>query len=89
MMQRYDGFSPWMNSPIGLPLLGGFFFLVIIWTLAWKGMALWRAARKGETAWFVALLVINTLGILEIIYLYVFSTPEMKGEEKPTTSETQ
>jgi len=31
------------------------------------------AARKGEKIWFVALLVINTLGILEILYIYVFS----------------
>jgi len=35
-------------------------------------MALWHAARKGETYWFVALLIVNTAGILEILYLYVF-----------------
>ncbi|MBI2610204.1 hypothetical protein HYW53_03465 [Candidatus Giovannonibacteria bacterium] len=47
--------------------------IVIIWSFIWKGLALWRAARRGEKAWFVALLVINTVGILEILYLYVFS----------------
>ncbi len=46
---------------------------VIIWTLAWKGPALWRAARQNSVPWFVALLVINTAGVLEILYLFVFS----------------
>jgi hypothetical protein len=44
---------------------------VTTWSLAWKGVALWRAARAGQRGWFVALLVINTLGVLEILYLYV------------------
>ncbi|MDZ4229643.1 MAG: DUF5652 family protein [Candidatus Veblenbacteria bacterium] len=47
--------------------------IIIIWTLPWKGMALWRAARKGQKAWFVVLLIVNTLAILEILYLFVFS----------------
>ncbi len=58
--------------------LGGVLFaIVLIWSIVWKGLALWRAAREGSKPWFVALLVINTLGILEILYLYVFSK---KGE---------
>lgn len=39
------------------------------WTLAWKGVALWHAARRGEKPWFVALLIVNTVGLLEIAYL--------------------
>lgn len=45
--------------------------LALIWVLAWKGAALWRAAQLRQKYWFVALLVINTLGILEIIYLFL------------------
>jgi len=48
-------------------------FAVMVWALVWKGLALWKAARRGENVWFVALLVINTFGILEILYLYVFT----------------
>ncbi len=44
--------------------------LVVLWTLPWKGWALWKAARLSHKKWFVALLIINTLGILEIIYIY-------------------
>ncbi len=38
-------------------------------SLILKGFALWRAARKSQKEWFIVLLVVNTLGILEIIYL--------------------
>lgn len=58
-----------MYSPGAKVLLA----LAIIWTLAWKGQALWKAAKNGEKAWFVALLLINTLGILEIIYIFGFA----------------
>lgn len=47
--------------------------LAVIWTLPWKGVALWRAARNTHRWWFVALLVVNTLAILEIVYIFGFS----------------
>lgn len=43
-----------------------------------KGVALWRAAKRGERGWFVILLIVNTLGILETLYLRVFSRREEK-----------
>ncbi|PCH91899.1 hypothetical protein COB80_01250 [Candidatus Kaiserbacteria bacterium] len=48
-----------------------FTVLVALWTLPWKGWALWLAARRGEKWWFIALLVLNTLAILDIIYIFV------------------
>ena len=47
--------------------------IVIIWTLIIKGIALWRAARHSQKWWFIALLIINTIGILELIYLIWFA----------------
>lgn len=47
--------------------------IVISWSLAWKGIALWKSARKKSVAWFVILLVFNTLGILPILYIFLFS----------------
>ncbi|PIZ76718.1 hypothetical protein COY05_00210 [Candidatus Peregrinibacteria bacterium CG_4_10_14_0_2_um_filter_38_24] len=44
--------------------------LLVVWSLLWKGLALWHAGRKGQPWWFVILLVVNTMGILEIIYLF-------------------
>ena len=43
---------------------------LVIWMLVWKGIALWKSARRSEMIWFIALLVLNTLGILEIIYIF-------------------
>ena len=45
--------------------------LVIIWSLIWKGLALWRSAGLRHKYWFIALFLINTLGILEIIYIFL------------------
>lgn len=47
--------------------------LLVLWTLPWKGVALWKSARNSDKWWFIALLIINTLGILEILYIYIFS----------------
>ena len=44
---------------------------VIAWSLVWKGLALWRASKNDSKPWFVVLLVVNTLGALEILYLFV------------------
>lgn len=45
---------------------------LIAWSLLWKGIALWYAARNSQAAWYIILLIVNTLGILEIIYLLFF-----------------
>lgn len=47
------------------------FALLIVWSIAWKGWALWRAARLRQLGWYVVLLVVNLMGILEIIYIVI------------------
>jgi len=44
-------------------------FLMLIWSYIWKGIALWKCGRNNQLAWFIVLLILNTCGILEIIYL--------------------
>jgi len=44
-------------------------WLSIVWTLPWKGVALWKSARHKQKAWFIVLFLVNTLAILEILYL--------------------
>lgn len=48
---------------------------LLIWDLAWKGFALWRAARNRQPVWFLFLLILNTAGILPIIYLLISRKP--------------
>lgn len=57
------------------------FVLMAIWSLVWKGLALWQAAKKNDKAWYVVLLIVNTVGILEIIYLYLISPSEKSGKK--------
>ncbi len=61
------------------------FILISLWTLPWKGVALWKSARAQEKWWFIALLLINTIGILEIVYIFFFapSTTQKKGFHWP------
>jgi len=48
-------------------------FLLALWTLPWKGVALWRAGGNKQLVWFVCIFIFNTLAILEIIYIFGFS----------------
>ncbi len=56
---------------LGLPevVVSLLIILMTLWTLYWKAGALWEAARLRQKIWFVVLLVVNTVGILEIVYL--------------------
>lgn len=44
--------------------------ILAIWTIPWKVYAVWTAAKRGEKKWFVVLLILNTVGILEIFYIF-------------------
>jgi len=49
-------------------------FLLILIALALldvglKGWGMWRAAKMNKNIWFIALLVVNSLGILPTIFL--------------------
>lgn len=55
--------------------------LAVLWVLPWKGVALWRAGRNNHKGWFVAILVINTMAILEIIYIFFFSKKKQPKEQ--------
>lgn len=61
-----------MNLETGLTL-SILLFALAIWSIVWKGVALWIAAKEDQKYWFIALLVLNTAGILEIIYIFFFS----------------
>lgn len=86
----YGHMLPWGGfSPVGMASFGFFFIVLLVWSLVWKGWALWRAAKRNEKYWFIAFLIINTAGILEIIYLFVVAKekmPSMPSMSKPEAS---
>lgn len=57
-------------------------FPLMIWSLVWMGIALWKAARNGSKAWFVILLCVHTMGILDILYIFLFSKNEVAKKAK-------
>lgn len=87
MFSYIPNFSAHWSTPFSggaLGIIGAILFVLLLaWSLAWKGTALWRAARTNAKWWFIALLVINTFGILEILYLFVFSrkAKDIKSDE--------
>ncbi len=58
--------------------------LILVWSMVWKLLALWKSARKGHLAWFIVMGLINFVGILEILYIFVFSEMKFKSSRKPT-----
>jgi hypothetical protein len=64
-----------MNVPAPLFLNRGYIAVLmpfVLLDLVLKGISLWKSARSGQKYWFIALLVVNSLGILPLIYLLAF-----------------
>lgn len=45
---------------------------LLIWEAVWKGIALWKTAKNNQLNWFIILFILNTAGILPIIYIKFF-----------------
>ncbi len=58
------------NQPLASTII---LFVLVAWSFIWKGLALWHSARNEEKYWFIAVLILNTVGVLEIVYLFFFS----------------
>jgi len=68
-------------------------YILLIWTIVWKGLALWKSAKLGQRNWFIAFIFLNppvftTIGILEIIYLFRFAKKRMTLKEIKTYFQT-
>jgi len=56
--------------------------ILIIWSVIWKGIALWKCGKQNQLTWFVVLLILNTGGILPIIYLLFFQKSKKTAKVK-------
>jgi len=74
-----QNFGMGVGAPLWNPSFGPFLLLILLWSLFWKGLALWHSGRRGQPWWFVIILIVNTVGILEIIYL--FAVAKLKWSE--------
>ncbi|MBL7052097.1 MAG: hypothetical protein ISS01_03325 [Nanoarchaeota archaeon] len=65
---------------------------LVLWSLLWKGIALWKTGRNNQLVWFLFILIINTAGILPIIYLLFFQKKTRKKtvtKKKTKTKKTK
>ncbi len=44
--------------------------VLTLWDVVWKAMAMWVVCKRESKLWFVILLVVNSVGILPIAYLW-------------------
>lgn len=65
-----------------------FLFILALVDLILKGIALYKSARREQTIWFVALLLVNSLGILPIIYLVLQKDIAFVGSSKSSLKPT-
>ena len=66
----------WLWTSVLIPI-------IIVWSMIWKGIALWKAGRNNQLAWYIVLFIINTVGILEILYIFVFTKNKNNMANKP------
>jgi hypothetical protein len=72
-----------LAAELGLPIW--IIMVALVWIVTWKGVALWKAARNNHQMWFVAILIIQSMGLFEILYIFLFSQiklPKIKGGRK-------
>jgi methionyl-tRNA synthetase len=86
-MANASGLFTQLSAQFGISIW--IIIVIVIWSIIWKLIALWKSARKGHIAWFIILAIVNTVGILEILYVYIFSemdfkkkTPEKRKKRK-------
>lgn len=73
-MELPDVFS----TTVGITVIAA----LTLWSALWKAVALYTAGKRSQKGWFVALFFINTVGVLEILYLAFFSNTEARDAKR-------
>jgi heme/copper-type cytochrome/quinol oxidase subunit 2 len=75
------GYLSLVSETAGMPIW--LLTIIVIWTLCWKLIAMYKAAQKKSVIWFIVLALINTMGILPIFYIFLFSKMKIRIQELP------
>jgi methionyl-tRNA synthetase len=83
MMNNYWG---GLGSALLPGIVAGWMSVLLVpltlWSLFWMGWALWKSARNDSKIWFLILLLVHTMGILDIIYIFLVSKKQVKSSKK-------
>ena len=58
--------------------------IILVWDSVWKLISLWKAAQNKSIPSFIVLAIFNTMGILPILYIFIFS--KLKKKENKVES---
>lgn len=56
--------------------------ILCLWDAVWKLISMWKAARNNHLGWFVVLAILNTLGILPMIYCFLIDKKTLRKEQQ-------
>jgi predicted permease len=62
MEQEFSSLPSWF-----IPVI----LILVVWEAIWKLIALWKSARNNHLVWFILIGILNTVGILPIIYILI------------------
>ena len=85
-LQKGKMFNDISSIATGLGISLWLFVIIAIWSCVWKLLALWKSARKKQVGWFVVLALVNTIGLLQILYYFVFSEMSSTKSKKKKSS---
>lgn len=76
---------PWyLGNSSGFDFLPMSIFFLVGWSVVWTGLALWHAAKRGSTGWFIWFLLVHTAGVVELIYLLTMAKTQDSVVKKST-----
>ena len=55
---------------------------LVIWDLTWKGISLWHSSKENSKYWFIAILLVNSAGLLPIIYYFYFRKNSINDKKR-------
>ncbi len=78
------GYNKTMQSEmLKNPLL----IVILLWSIPWKIVALWKSARNNDKWWFGTFLFINLVAIPEILYIFYFNNKNVRKKSSPKKAE--
>jgi len=70
---------------ISLPIL----IVILIWDLTWRCFGVWKSTKNNQPIWSIVFVLFQTIGILPILYIFVFSKMNKKTLAKTSKKSTK
>lgn len=70
------------DAVVSLLTANPWIILLVIWTIVWKIVAMWKAAKNNHLTFFIVVFFLNLAGIPEMIYLGYLYRKEKMGKIK-------